>query len=160
MRARPATIRQRQDKAEGAAYADGAFGGDAAAVQLDEVLAHRQAQAGATAVRAARPSRLGEHVEDGGEIGGGDAQAGVGHGHLKLAVEQPGADADLTRVGEADSVTEQVQQHLADARGVHLQGRQVLWHVHTEGDAGAAQQATRRGDGLFHDRAELSRAPA
>ena len=79
---------------------------------------------------------------------------------LDLAVGSLRADADATRVGEADGVVEQVEQHLADARAVHQQLRQVVLARPPEGDGGAAQQATRRGGGLVDERAERASAPA
>ena len=79
---------ERQGDGEGRALAFAAtFGGDASAVQFDEVLDDRQAEAEAAVVARGGGVGLAEAVEDVGQELGGDALAGVAHGDFDVRID-------------------------------------------------------------------------
>ena len=83
-----------QREVEVSAVAQFAFGPDASAVGLDDVLDDGQAQAGAAGLAGAGFVNAVEALEDAVEVLGGDAGAEVLDGELDLSLEQPRADAD------------------------------------------------------------------
>src|SRR5256885_627188 len=111
--------RQRDRERRAASFAV-ACRGDAAAVELDDVLDDGQSEPEA-AVRARRAAvALAEALEDQRKELAGDALAGVGHGDAHgVALELVGADGDrAARRRELDRVREQIPDHLLQALGV------------------------------------------
>ncbi len=98
---------------------------DPAAVQLDQRPHDRQAEAGAAMARAAGVAL--EAVEHAVEHLGGNAAAAVADlEHDLVAAAHRRQRHRLPRLGEADRVGEQVEQHLADAPAVGAQRADVV----------------------------------
>ena len=94
---------------ETAARAGGAFQPHAAAVQLDETAADRQAQARAFAAAPTFLAHLAEFVEYFGGLFGRDARAAVFNADLQHILRLAEMDGHAALVGEAQAVIEQVQ---------------------------------------------------
>ena len=98
---------------------------------LGEAVADREAQAGAAIQPAGRGVRLAERAEQAIHTIGGDADAGIAHGETEVhelasrelrrrretGLDQ---DEDLSLGGELDRVVQEIDQDLAQPRGVAL----------------------------------------
>ena len=99
-----------------------ASGLDPAAVHLHQPLHQRQTDAQPALRLLQRPVHLGEHLEDAGQLVGGDADAGVPDRHHDVAAlplgGQPDAPAPLAVLG---GVVQQIHEHLGQPGrvGVH-----------------------------------------
>ena len=96
---------------------------DGAAHRLHDLAADGQAETGAAVDAGGRGVGLGEGLEETGDLGRRDADAGVADGHAQVGpLVRPGlrgrADQDLALLGELDGVGDQVGQDLGEARGV------------------------------------------
>ena len=93
---------------------------DAAAHALDDAARDGEAQAGAAELPRRAAVGLLELVEDAGLLLRRDADAGVAHLEHDLAGAGPGLDddADAAGLGELDGVAGEIEQHLAQPRGV------------------------------------------
>lgn len=101
---------------EGAAFADDAHDFDAAAVFLDDAFRDGETQAGAFNRRVNITLDPIKSLENVRQCVGGNAQAGVLHDDVGVAIAVGGADVDAPASwGVFDRVGNEVTQHLADA---------------------------------------------
>ena len=108
------------DGAEARALARRAVDLDAAAHPLDDAPRDRKAEAGAAELAGRAGVGLLELVEDAGLLLRRDADAGVANLEHDLAGARPGLDhdADAAGLGELDGIAGEIEQHLAEPRGV------------------------------------------
>src|SRR5262249_36950029 len=111
---------ERQGDGEGGAAAGAvALGGDAAAVQLDELLDQGEADAEAAVLAAGGGVGLAEALGEGGQEVGIDTPAVVAHDQAGLRVGAVERDLDPAPLeGELDGVGQQVPGHLLEARRI------------------------------------------
>ncbi len=117
-------------------------------MQRHETLADGQAEACAAVGPARAAVRLAKLLKDAGLILRRDPHAGVRHGHHQLAVLLIGAHGDRALVGKAGGVVQQVEQHLADARGVDVHPGEVGRDVGTQLQPAHLDEAAGRRHGL------------
>ena len=122
-----------QPDTEGGAACRVAAGRDVAIHHFGQMLADRQAEAGAAEFAADRGVGLREGFEQMLKIGFVQADPGVAHGDLQAdPLRLPGVhtdiDADAAAGGEFDGITEQVEQDLFEPQGIAEQhiGRVVV----------------------------------
>mmetsp|Transcript_70462 Transcript_70462/g.166102 ORF Transcript_70462/g.166102 Transcript_70462/m.166102 type:complete len:643 (+) Transcript_70462:166-2094(+) len=120
--------RQRQLEVEAAALADAAGHAQLTAHQRHQLAADRQTQAGAAIAPRGRLLGLAEAGKDVLELVVGDADAGVADLEADacqgaVLAQQCQGQHDLAVLGELQRIAGQVQQHLAQSRGISDQRR-------------------------------------
>src|ERR1700739_4957653 len=97
---------------EGRAMALAALGPDTAAMQLDEFLADWQPDTGGVRLLRERVVEALERLEEPRQVPAGDADAGIGHGHVEHLPFTADLHQDLAGGRELDGVRHEIEQHL------------------------------------------------
>ena len=114
-----------------------ALHGDLSGVRLDDPLHEAEAEAGALDLRRDDVGRAVERIEDLRLVGGGDADAAIGHADSTSPPAEAARDADPAAVGAVlDRVADQVLEHAPERRLVAGDRRQVVGDVELDRDAG------------------------
>src|SRR3989454_1054997 len=121
---------------------------DAAAVQLDELLADRESEPGAAGAAGDGVVELLERLEQVREVVLADADPRVGNAHPDRVRLGHDADEDPSLGGKLDRVGQQIEQDLLDLRAIARQRRQLERHVLLELHLLAARERHRRLDTL------------
>src|SRR6266545_1492668 len=110
----------RQGDGEPGALAEGAVDRDRAAMKLDDRLAQRQAEAGPLVAARQTAVDLAEGGKRDRDVGGGHADAAIGDLDYPGAVRRgSGAYRDRAAgLGKLHRIRQQVEQHLAQLRGI------------------------------------------
>jgi hypothetical protein len=98
-------------------------------MQFDELLADRQAEAGAAMLAGRAGVYVLEFLENVLLLVSRQASAGVGDAHSDAFARTNDCHCDGAFVGKASSVGEEIQQHLPDAQGVDSDAREPIRHV-------------------------------
>jgi hypothetical protein len=133
--------------------------GDAAAEQLAQAAADGEAEAGAAEAAGGGVVDLGEGVEHGLELVGGDADAGVGDADGDLVAPGgrlvAGGEGDRAAEGELVGVAEDVEEDLLQAQGVGVDHRAGQLGVEVELVAGGAHGGAEGGREVAEEDAEV-----
>ena len=132
---------------------------DPAIVCLHEMLADRQPQAGAFSLTLECAIHLVEFLEKMGQLVCRDARACIGNADQHVALSTRDLNPDDAVLCEAGSISQQVEQDLADARPVNLQRGQVVGDHRLQTDVTSAEKVLTHLDGIAHQSRQFSRFP-
>src|SRR5262245_26906867 len=121
---------------------------DAAAVELDELLADRQPETRASGAAGDRVIELLERLEEPRQVVLANSDAGVGDAQPDGVRLGDDADQHAALRGELDRIRQQIEQDLLDLRPVGRQRRQLERHVLLDLQLLAAGERGRRLDAL------------
>ena len=130
--------RQRNGDPEGGALSGRAFDRDRAAHAFNDAVRDRQAKAGAAEPAAGAAVGLLEFMKDAGLVAQRDADTGIAHRDRRPVRLRGRFDHDryAAGFGEFDGVAGEIEQHLAQARGVAGDARgQALIHIAADFEA-------------------------